>query len=267
MAWDEIEKKANEIKQIEEKVKDIEFSYEKAEEVDDGKAVFTIYGLKGAGKTSVAYGLVGEGEKVITFSFDHKSKRPLKLPFIKDTNAKVLNAVKPLDKSSKELYLLTSEVTYSYILFLLDEVEKKEDPDWIIFDGTEVLSNILEMVMRKRHNLLPYQGIGNLNVWKERKQYIDDIHDKALGMVRKGLIYTMYTNKDEIIKDGEVIVKKDVPKWIGNIMLETDIVIKVESEFERDEKKYRALIESSKLPFEFPEGVYDVTGKKLVDVL
>lgn len=272
MGWDKeekqslIKKKVEEIKKLEEKAK-FEFSYEEAEEVDDGKAVFSIYGLKGAGKTSIAYGLVDEGEKIVVLSYDHKSKRPLALPFLDGIKSKVLNAVKPLDKSTKELYLYTSEVTYEYNLFLLKKIEEIEKPDWIMFDGTEVLSNILEMVMRKRHNLLPYQGIGNLNVWKERRQYIDDIHAKALSIAKKGVIYTMYTDKDEIIKDGEIIKKKDVPKWIGSIMLETDIVIKAESEFEQGKKKYYAIIESSKLPLEFPEGIYDVTGKKLLDVL
>jgi len=261
-----LKKKVEEIKQIEEKAK-FEFSYEDAEEEDIGKLVFSIYGLKGAGKTSVAYGIPEEGEKVVVFSYDHKSKMPLAFPFLKDKiKAKVLNAVKPLDKSSKELYLLTSEVTYEYNLFLLKKVEEIEEPDWIVFDGTEVLSNILEMVMRKRNNLLPYQGIGNPNIWKERKQYIDDIHSKAMAIAKRGVIYTMYTEKDEIIKDGEVIRRKDVPKWIGSIMLETDVVIKTESEFEQGKKKYYAVIESSKIPT-FPEGIYDVTGRRLIDVL
>ena len=260
-----IKKKVEELKKIEE-LSEQEFSYEDAVLEDDDKLVISIYGLKGDGKTTTAYGLAEKKDKIVVLCFDKKSKRPAKLPFLKGMKIKVLNAIKPLDKSSKELYLHTSEITYKYILWLLEEIEEKEQPDWIVFDGTEVLSNICEMVMRKRNNLLPYQGIGNLNVWKERKQYIDDIHNKAMQIAKKGVIYTMYCDIDEIIKDGEVVKKKKVPKWIGSIMLETDIVIRVESEFENKQKKYIAIVESSKI-LDFPEGVYDVTGRKLIDVL
>lgn len=269
MGWGKgklLEKKVEELKKLDE-INEEGFSYEEAIEEDSEKIVFSIYGLKNDGKTSVAYGVFPKTDKVCVFSYDHKSTRPKKLPFLNDLNIKVLNAVKLLDKSSKELYLHTSELTYKYNLWLLEQITEKEKPDWIIFDGTEILSTILEMVMRKRNNLLPYQGIGNLNVWKERKQYIDDIHNKALSIAKKGVIYTMYTEKDEIIKDGQVIKKKDVPKWIGSVMIETDIVIKVESDFENGKKVYKAIIEGSKLPDLFPEGIYDVTGKRLWEVL
>lgn len=255
----------------------IKFDWKKAKEASDQKLVFTIYGHKNDGKTSVSYGIPKKGETVAVFSFDHKSKRPLEQEFmqksgmIADKNVFVLNTVAYLDKSTKELFLETSEVTYNFINYLFENMKDAcggKKPDWIVLDATEVMNNILENVMRFRNGIGVYSGISNFNVWKERKQYIDDIHNKCLNSVGKGVIYTTYIDREEIIKDGQVIKSKDMPKWIGNMMMQTDVVIRVESMFENNKPKYIARIESgSKLPKEYPSGTYDVTNKRLSDVL
>ena len=143
---------------------------------------------------------------------------------------------------------------------------EKFGPDWIMFDGTEDMSVIMEQVMRMHNNVSPYGGISNLNIWKERKQILDDIHAKSMGASKKGVIYTMYPTKDTIIdKDGIVIKSKDVPAWIGSVMKETDIVIHAESEIKDDKEVFFARIERSKIQKEYPSGKHNITGIRFCD--
>jgi hypothetical protein len=246
----------------------VAFNYEEAEEKASGKKVITVYGDKGGGKTALCYGLADPGDKIVVLSFDHQSKKPLDFAFVKNfkVKVKVLDAIKLLDKSSKEMYLHTSEVTLDYVHFLLQSAKEKDEPDWIVIDGTEIMSGIFEMVMRKRNNLMPYQGISNFNVWKERKQYLDDVHNKCLSIAKKGIIYTMYYDKHELVKDGTVVKSKEIPKWIGSVMTETEVLIKVETDFEEGKKKFYAIVESSKNVF-IPEAKYDVTNVQFSKVV
>jgi len=270
------EEKMHELEEKQSRVKELianrpEFSFD--DEDDDGLngiTVFSVYGLKNDGKTVICYGIPENGERVLVISFDHMSGAATKLPFI--TNAglefKIKDGLKFMDRSTLETLQETSDISYGYLLFLLAEAKKQFNPDWIIFDGTEVLNTILEQVMRLRNKLMPYQGISNLNVWKERKQYIDDIHAKAVKCANKGVIYTMYTDQHEVVdKEGQVLRKKDIPKWIGSVMRETHIVIKGDAVFEKGSRHYYAIVEGSKKPDMFPDGKYDVTNKRLRDVV
>lgn len=246
------------------------FEFDEEEDLEFKKEIYSVYGMKNDGKTAVCYGIPAPNSKVMVLSFDNKSARPKDLPFIKIANLdiKVFNAIKHIDRSSAETYQATSEVTYFYIMSMLDQAKEKFNPDWIVIDGTEVMSSVMEQVMRIRNKLAPYQGITNLNVWKERKQYIDDVHAKATKTAKLGAIYTMYTDQHEVIdKDGQVLRKKDIPKWIGSVMQETDVTIRVDAIFEKDKRMYYAFVEGSKLPEKFPDGKYDVTGKRIIDVV
>lgn len=233
------------------------------------KKIITVYGHKNDAKTTTAYGVVKKGDKIAVLSFDMKSDRPLDLDFVKNKGAeiKVYNAILYLDKSTPDLYQTTSEKTYIFILKLLDAIKEKFKPDWIIIDGSEFLNKILEQVMRKRNGVMPYQGVANQNIWKERTQYIDDVHKQALDASNKGIMYTTYVNKDSIIKDGQVVQQKDMPKWLGDVMSQTDVIIRVITEISGGKTDYKAVIESSKFPREYPPGEYVITNKRLYDVI
>lgn len=225
-----------------------EFTIE--EETGPAKTVFTIYGLKGAGKTSTAFSL---GGSIACLSFDHKSasiKDQLKNPGIH-----VYDAVKYLNDSSAEYMLQSAETNFRYINFLLHELEKNPEkygydgkPDYIVIDGLEILQQICEMVMRYRNNIGPFQGFPNLNLWKQRRLFMREVHRKALHACQKGVVYTTYTDKDELIQDGTMVTKRDVPKWTDAILYETDVVVKVESGNEKNGLQFYAMIESSKIP-------------------
>jgi hypothetical protein len=204
------------------------------------------------------------------FSFDNKSTRPKDAKYITDAKVyiKVINAIKYLDKSGELKYLESSLITHNFILSILEQSKAKFAPDWVMFDGTEVMSSIMELVMRSKNNLKPYQGIANRSLWRERRQYIDDIHAKAMEIANKGIIYTMYSTKDEIIdNDGTITKKVDIPRWIGSVMEETDVVIHAESKFENNKKQFYAKVEGSKIPDKYADGVYNVTGKRVKDVV
>ena len=249
---------------------DFSFDFDEAEDSNEKKEIFTVYGHKNNGKTTISYGIPNPGDKILVLSFDKKSTRPKDAPYI--TNGKltisVKDAIKYLDKSSESKYLESSRKTHAFILSLLEQAKDKFDPDWVMFDGTEVMSGIMELVMRSKNNLKPFQGVANRSLWRERRQYIDDIHNKASKIAKKGVIYTMYSQKDEVIdQDGTVLKKVDIPKWIGSIMEETDIVIHAEAKFENNKNMFYARVEGSKLPEKYPDGMYNITNKRFRDVV
>lgn len=220
-----------------------------------GKEVYMIYGLKGHGKTTLAMSFPG---KVAVLSFDRKALQVKEKMFRNDPRIRVYDAVKFEDDSTPERWLESSEATFIYVNRILDEVAKWQ-PDWIVIDGSEIFQQVCEMTMRYRNNILPFQGIANLNLWKERRLYIRQVHRKALYAAKRGVIYTTYSDKDEIVQSGEVITKRDVPRWIDAIMYETDTVIKVEAEQSDVGRKFYAIVESSKTGI--PSGTKkDVTG-------
>lgn len=232
----EEEKPEEKPKPVKREIPKEEFDY--SEDKGTGKLVVTIYGLKGHGKTFLAFSFPG---KIDCLSFDKKSL-PIKKQ-LKNNNIRVYDAVRYIDKSSPEAWLESADKSFIYLNNLIDRLD---NPDWIIIDGSEIFQRICEMTMRYRNNLMPFQGIANRNLWKERRLYISQIHTKALKKAKKGVIYTAYTDKDKIIIDGEVIIEKDIPKWVDAIMYETDIVIKVESEQDGPTRKFYAIVESSK---------------------
>lgn len=249
---------------------EFEFDFDEAEDTGEKKEVFTVYGHKNDGKTTISYGIPYVSDKILVFSFDNKSTRPKDASYIADAKVdiKVINAIRYLDKSGEMKYLESSILTHKFILSILEQSKDKFAPDWVMFDGTEVMSGIMELVMRSKNNLKPYQGIANRSLWRERRQYIDDIHMKAMEIAKKGVIYTMYSQKDEIIdNDGTVTKKVDIPRWIGSVMEETDVVIHAESKFENNKKMFYARVEGSKIPDKYPDGMYNVSGKRVRDVI
>ncbi len=246
------------------------FDFDDAEDDGEKKEIFTVYGHKNNGKTTISYGIPYKGDRVLVLSFDRKSTRPKDAEYITaaGVNISVKDVIKYVDKSNDQKYVESAIKTHAFILALLEQSKEKFNPDWIMFDGTEVMSGLMELVMRGRNNLKAYQGIANRSLWRERRQYIDDIHNKASQIAKKGIIYTMYSQKDEVIdQDGTVMKKVDIPKWIGSVMEETDVVIHAEVKFENNKNLYYARVEGSKLPTRYPDGMYNITNKRFRDVV
>ena len=215
------------------------------EVTDTGGEVFCIYGNKGAGKTFLTYSFPGD---IAVIMLDGKSISIKKHQYENDSRIHVYDGRAKLDETSAEAWLRTSEQSFLYIDELLDNLNngKLPKPDWILIDGQQEYTSIAEMTMRYRNNLQPYQGIGNMNIWKERRQYLRQLHYKALRAAKKGIIYTVYVQQDTEIKDGVVTKQRDKPKWLDVIETESDIVLKVDTEKDGDKTKYIASIDSSK---------------------
>lgn len=232
--------------------------------------ILTVYGLKGPGKTYSSFCLDGT---ILCISFDRKSETIHIEEFNSDSRITVKDALRYLDKTSPSAFTASSEKTFKYLV-------GKEDPeigilekyklegkkfDWVMLDCTEEMNRICEMVMRYRNGLMPSQGVANRNLWKDRRLYINAIHNASVDIANKGLIYTTYTDEQKIIKDGEIVALETVPKWIDVQMLETDVVIHVfvEQSFKTNERKFMGVVESSKYKL-FPTGKRaDITGKGL----
>lgn len=230
--------------------------FDLSEQKESPLITITIYGLKGEGKTYLTCGLPGS---IVFLSFDRKALIAKK--FFPNKDIRVFDAIRYFSEETPEASLKSAEITYNYLIKILDSL-KQNPPDWIVFDGSEIEQHICELVMRYRNGLMPFEGIANRNLWKERRMYIRFLHRKAESIAKKGIVYTTYVDKDEIVEKGEVVTKKDVPRWIDVILYETDVVIKCEGMFDltKMRKQFFALVESSKIP-SLPTGLrVDVTN-------
>lgn len=257
MAWDLGQPKlTEEVKPPETKKED--FKFEESEQ--SSKEVFCIYGKKGVGKTVLALSFPGT---ITALSFDKKTMMPKMNFFKNDPRIKVFDAVKFYERGTDEKNE-SSEKTYNYVIFLLDEIAKSK-PDWILIDGVEIMSKIAEGVMRFRHKLSPYQGITNLNIWKERNDVVAQIHRRAVDACKKGVIYTTYTQLEEIVQEGSIVTRLEVPKYIDEVMWETDFVLHIINNFDEKTKKSKFMLRivSSKNDTKMPTGIIlDITGVK-----
>lgn len=242
------------------------FSFE--QDTVPAKLVFTIYGKKGVGKTMTSITFPGT---ISALSFDKKTTLAKKqlTEADADNRVKVYDAIKYYTKDSGEV-LNSAVKSLEWIKFLLEKIKTEDKPDWVLIDGIEVLNDIAEFVMRKENALKPYSGVANLTLWKIRKAITDKIHEMAFSAAKRGVIYTAYTALDELVEDGTLISKKESPKYIGNVMMQTDIVMKIESSFDVKNRQYKVMMtcESSKANSVIKTGtVLDITGKQASDFI
>ena len=227
------------------------------EEEPPHKLVITIVGEKGTGKTVTALSFPGE---ICVMSFDRKAM-PVKQFFYKgDKRIHVFDIVKYVDWRPERI-TETAAKAFDVLEKAFDKCSKI-GADWIVIDGTEILEQLAEMYMRHRHGLGPIEGIRNLNIWKERKWILRDVHNKALTSAKRGVIYTVYPTWSERIISGEVVDRRQEPKWLEVILFETDIILW--TKYDEANKRFLVEVQSSKLDSLLPTGqVYDVTGRPL----
>ena len=88
-----------------------------------------------------------------------------------------------------------------------------------------------------------------------------NIHNKALKCCKKGIIYTTYVDKDEVVEEGTVITKTDMPKWVDIVFYTTDCVLRVNNKGDKKGRKYVVDVVSSKTrDFKTGDNI-DITNK------
>jgi len=235
-----------------------DFDY--SDTVDSEKTVHTVYGHKGEGKT--VFYMSYPGTQLI-LCFDRKAAPIKKYMYKSDPRLSVKDARRYYSKESAAMMLATATITWNYVNGLLDKAEEEIEargesarPDWVVIDGSDIFLKIAEMVMRANHNLQPFQGISNRNIWKERRMYLDQLHNRCLDLCKKGVIYTMYVEYEELIEEGTTITKEDLPAWIDAVMAETDVTVRVFSKFNKAGNiSYYARVMNSKREY-LKSGVY-----------
>jgi hypothetical protein len=210
------------------------------------------------GKTTTALSFPGE---ILVLSFDRKSAIIKHNMFNDDPRIHVFDIVKYMDYTTPESMVASAEKTFNYLNALLDNYTTKyPQPDWVVIDGAQIFQQIAEWTMRYRHNLGPFDGIANLNLWKERRMYIRQIHNKALNLAKRGVIYSTYVEKDEVVIKGEIVTRKDTPAWIDVLIYETDYVLY--TYYDESKKTYHVRVLSSKNDKRVKSGLdLDVTAK------
>jgi hypothetical protein len=120
-------------------------------------------------------------------------------------------------------------------------------PDWLLIDALEIYKEKTEYKMRSHQNLRPYEKISQDGwaVWHQRTNFMDAIDIYAKQLAKKGIIYTSYIAFKEV-KTTTGTITLVAPKWAGNTMTRTRIVVKVEGKKSTDGKEFFAIVESSK---------------------
>jgi hypothetical protein len=214
-----------------------------------GKLVVAIHGEKGSGKTTAGFiittGRIGgfPAGKTNVISFDNKSKITADQYFPND-GITVWNG-KLHYREDPALCTKSGIISYKYIQKLIQSW-KASPPDWIVFDGFTIMAVILEMAMRFKHNLQPSEGIANRNVWKDRARFVQDLHNLACKTANYGVMYTTYSEKNEIVDAGTTVSKTDVPKYIDVVMQETDVVLHATKAMGKDGDLFYIRVESTK---------------------
>lgn len=238
-------------------------------DTSQGKVVITIHGTKNSGKTTAIF-LITTGRmggfrpgKTLAISFDDKTKTTYD-QFFKGEDIIVQDGTKyysedPLQKTK------SGYMSYLYLQKLL-AAEAPKKYDWVFFDGLTVESEILEMSMRYINGLKPTQGFANRNIWKDRGSMLRTLHKLAVNMANIGVIYSTYSEKDEIIKDGETVTKEDIPKYVDVVMLKTDVVLKATKARGKSGNIFYLTVEGTKFKQYYDNGkLLTITDRTLLE--
>ena len=253
---EDLEEIENEVSKEQHRKSEKGFDFSK-EEITS-KYTIVCFGLKGASKTYTSFGITDNKRDVI--SFDHKSVM-IASNFFKNENINVYDGLRYFVESSDS----TKVSAHKSIDYIMELINQFNNPEWIIIDGYERLSFLAQMEMRYIKNIGVYEPVGGGNMsfyWYIRNEVLNKIYNFALGKAKKGVIYTTYIEKEQVIDNGIIIKSKDVPKWQGDLLTQADIVIKTENIFDKNIQKFEAIIESSKTPTIKTGSIYNLTGHK-----
>jgi len=228
-----------------------------------------IFGAKGTGKSTTAYGINKAQYKTAIIDFDGNSLQTVRsnVSEKKQDNFKVWN-VKGLmnftELAETDLLLQSEEV----IRVLEDQIYKEVaeyQPDIIVADGYQRFNWLAEMNMRsvqRKRDLKnnsdfitgAYTGVKNRSAWKERNWILDRFYEACMGIARVGFIVTVHEKAKPKERDDEELTVYE-PSWAGSLKEESQIVIRQTLTEDRSQVNRWNKVESNKL-----------TGHTIVDL-
>ena len=242
------------------------------------KVVITVFAYKGDSKTYSSFSIPAKNDKVLAISFDGMT-RIIAEQFFAGQDITVYDAIDSVKRPLYPLKMNGGKVTVEQstengsanMMNLLKFAYEMPDNtyDFIIADGMNLCEKLAEAVMRYNHGVKFNAGC-EWNWWDERNSIVNGLHSLFLNKAKKGVIYTVYPmNNDTLIEGERVINRSEVPKWAGDLLYQTLILLRMTKRYNKADNKnhYYARVETSKLK-KVPSGVeYDITDKYLRDVL
>ncbi len=228
------------------------------------KPTFVNWGGKGVGKTSFAYGSFAG--TIVVLSYDGKS-RIIKKKFV-DMNPENEDRIIVEDLTIPDFDDTSISVAPEFILDMGENIVEHTryilanyKPDWFLIDGEDLLVQHCEMYMRKRQGLSPFEGIKNINLWKERNAFVRQLHRMGLKNAKVGMIYNTTYQIEEVERQGE-IKRIEMPKWVDIVMYEADFAFHIftATDPKTGKEHFFAKVSTTKYDKIFPYGkIYDVT--------
>lgn len=199
-----------------------------------------VFGPKGAGKSTTAYGLNEAKYRTAILDFDGNSAQTLKSNYRKDKvkNFKVWN-IKQLinfkDLQDEQILLEAENV----IRILEDKIYNELDewsPDVVVADGYQRFVWLTEMAMRSNQRKRDiknnservtgaFTGVANRSAWKERNWMLDRFYEVCTQAAKVGFIVTVHERAKPKEREDEEITKFE-PSWAGALKEESQLVIR-----------------------------------------
>ncbi|MEE9215648.1 MAG: AAA family ATPase [Thermodesulfobacteriota bacterium] len=216
--------------------------YMTPEDVPKGD-VWTIYGSKGSGKTSLAMSFPGE---LVVVQFDETSSIVWEQQFNCDPRIKIVDVTSLADFDDPITFLESSNRIMGYVNEVMNDVKKNGGVDRVILDNVEVYMEYAENAMRYYHNLKMSEGFSEFAYWKTRNMFLKQLHAKSYAVAKQGVIYTTYPFIEETIKRFGKSEKTKKPRWKDAIEKNTQNLVEVFYEESENENKYYVYTESMK---------------------
>ena len=195
-----------------------------------GVDLIWIAGDKDAGKTLLAFLFEGS---ILCFSYDGKSVAIKEQDFENDERIEIHDIDSRFDKSLENKVKSGAHCT-DYIMKVLYTYPEKS-VDYVVHDYAELIPKLTEMKGRHIEEVELLTAISKYSeVWKKRHTMMDDLLYRSKKIARKGVIFTGFTYRDNLIVDGAIVkTGMRVPKWFGDVERDIDVAFIIEPEEER----------------------------------